>query len=74
MRGWFETLDYRFEPYEQWQADGFEWIINIPVRCEKYDCILVRGIEGEAELRDVLFQVLKRGRIQRLKLRVDCRM
>jgi predicted NACHT family NTPase len=54
MRGWFETLDYRFEPYEQWQADGFEWILNIPVRRGRYDRILVRGIEGEAELRDVM--------------------
>lgn len=54
MRGWFETLDYRFEPYEQWQVDGFEWIINIPVRRGRYDRILVRGIEGEAELRDVM--------------------
>ncbi|MGG6268505.1 hypothetical protein ACQ4M3_25275 [Leptolyngbya sp. AN03gr2] len=55
MRGWFETLDYRFEPYEQWQADSFEWIINIPVRRGRYDRILVQGIEGEAELRDLLF-------------------
>lgn len=54
MRGWFETLDYRFELYEQWQVDGFEWIINIPVRRGRYDRILVRGIEGEAELRDVM--------------------
>ena len=54
MRGWFETLGYRFEPYEQWQADGFEWILNIPVRRGRYDRILVRGIEGEAELRDVM--------------------
>lgn len=60
MRGWFETLDYRFEPYERWQTDGFEWILNIPVRRGRYDHILVRGIEGEAELRDVLFQVLKK--------------
>jgi predicted NACHT family NTPase len=54
MRGWFETLGYRFEAYELWQASAFEWIINIPVRRGRYDRILVRGIEGEAELRDVM--------------------
>ena len=54
MRGWFEILGYRFEAYEHWQVDGFEWILNIPVRRGRYDRILVRGIEGEAELRDVL--------------------
>jgi hypothetical protein len=47
------------EAYELWQANAFEWIINIPVRRGRYDRILVRGIEGKAELRDVLFQVLK---------------
>jgi predicted NACHT family NTPase len=53
MRGWFETLGFRFEPYEVWEADYFEWIINIPVRRGRYDRILVRGIDGEAGLPDV---------------------
>jgi WD40 repeat protein len=54
MRGWFETLGYRFEKYEIWQDSYFEWIINIPVRRNRYDRILVRGIAGEAGLADVM--------------------
>ncbi|MDA0269011.1 MAG: NACHT domain-containing protein, partial [Cyanobacteria bacterium] len=50
MRGWFETLGFRFETHEVWQDDYFEWIINIPVRRGRYDRILVRGIDGEAGL------------------------
>ena len=53
MRGWFETLGYRFERYEVWEDAYFEWIVNIPVRRNRYDRILVRGIEGEAGTRDV---------------------
>ncbi|MEM9008956.1 MAG: NACHT domain-containing protein [Cyanobacteria bacterium P01_F01_bin.86] len=53
MRGWFETLGFRFESHEVWQDDYFEWIINIPIRRGRYDRILVRGIDGEAGLRDV---------------------
>jgi predicted NACHT family NTPase len=53
MRGWFETLGFRLETHEVWQDDYFEWIINIPVRRGRYDRILVRGIDGEAGLRDV---------------------
>lgn len=53
MRGWFETLGFRFESHEVWQDDYFEWIINIPVRRGRYDRILVRGIDGEAGLSDV---------------------
>jgi predicted NACHT family NTPase len=53
MRGWFETLGYRFERYEVWEDSYFEWIINIPVRRNRYDRILVRGIDGEAGFRDV---------------------
>jgi predicted NACHT family NTPase len=54
MRGWFETLGYRFELAEVWADDYFEWILNIPVRRNRFDRILVRGIAGEAGLRDVL--------------------
>jgi len=53
MKGWFETLGYRFEPYEAWQDDYFEWVIDIPVRRGRYDRILVRGIDGEVGLRDI---------------------
>lgn len=53
MRGWFETLGYRFEKYEVWEDSYFEWIINIPVRRNRYDRILVRGIEGEAGFNNV---------------------
>ncbi|WP_265234497.1 NACHT domain-containing protein [Lyngbya sp. CCAP 1446/10] len=54
VRGWFETLNYQFEKYEIWEDNYFEWIINVPVRRKKYDRILVRGIAGEAGLRDIL--------------------
>jgi len=54
MRGWFETLGYRFEKYELWEDNYFEWIINIPVRRNRYDRILVRGIKGEVRLSDVI--------------------
>ncbi len=53
LRGWFETLDYRFEPYQVWEEDYFEQIINIPAR-RGFDRILVRGIAGEAQLADVV--------------------
>ncbi len=53
MKGWFETLGYRFESHEIWQDDYFEWVINIPVRRGRYDRVLVRGIDGEAGLRDI---------------------
>ncbi|NMF63172.1 NACHT domain-containing protein [Brasilonema octagenarum] len=54
MQGWFETLGYRFEKYEVWEDNYFEWIIDIPARRNRYDRILVRGIEGEAGLSDVM--------------------
>ncbi|GJD22824.1 WD-40 repeat protein [Rivularia sp. IAM M-261] len=54
MRGWFETLGYRFEKQEVWRQDFFEWIINIPVRRNRYDRVLIRGIAGEAQVNDVL--------------------
>jgi WD40 repeat protein len=53
IRSWFEILGYRFESYERWEADYFEWVIDIPVRRGRYDRILVRGIDGEAGVRDV---------------------
>lgn len=37
MRGWLETLGYKFEKQEIWRQDFFEWIINIPVRRNRYD-------------------------------------
>lgn len=52
MRGWFETLGYRSENNDIRVDDYFEWIINVPAR-RGYDRILVRGIEGLAEMSDV---------------------
>ncbi|MGB7892714.1 MAG: NACHT domain-containing protein [Microcoleus sp.] len=53
VRGWFETLSYKFETYHISEDNYFEWIINVPVRRNRYDRILVRGIAGEAGLRDI---------------------
>ena len=53
MMGWFKTLGYQFEGYEVWQDSYFEWIINIPIRRNRYDRILVRGMTGEIGLKDV---------------------
>ena len=52
LRGWFETLGYQFESYQVWEADYFEWIIKIQGR-RRFDRILVRGIDGEAEIGDL---------------------
>lgn len=54
MKGWFETLGYRFEKHELWEDNYFEWVIHIPVRRNRYDRVLVRGIAGEAGLSDVM--------------------
>ncbi len=54
MRGWLETLGYKFEKQEIWSQEYFEWIINIPVRRNRYDRVLIRGIAGEAQVSDVL--------------------
>ncbi|NJR70467.1 MAG: NACHT domain-containing protein [Synechococcales cyanobacterium CRU_2_2] len=53
LREWFEILGYRFESYERWEADHFEWVINIPVRRGRYDRVLVRGVDGEVGVQDV---------------------
>ncbi|MEG5001398.1 NACHT domain-containing protein [Microcoleus sp. B4-D4] len=53
VRGWFETLSYKFETYQISEDNYFEWIINVPVRRNRYDRILVRGIAGEAGLKDI---------------------
>ncbi len=54
VRGWFETLNYQFETYQISEDNYFEWIIDVPVRRKKYDRILVRGIAGEAGVKDIL--------------------
>ncbi len=53
MRDWFEILGYKFESYEVWTVDYFEWVIDIRVRRGRYDRILVRGIDGEAGVKDL---------------------
>jgi len=52
MKGWFETLGYKFDSYNVEEDNYFEWIINIPAR-RGYDRILVRAVEGEGKLSDV---------------------
>jgi predicted NACHT family NTPase len=54
MRGWFETLGYRFEKYEVWQDSYFEWIVNIQIWRNRYERFLIRGIAGEAGFADVM--------------------
>lgn len=55
IRGWFETLGYRFEKYETWGDNYFESIINVPTRRNRYDRILIRGVAGEVGLKDVTY-------------------
>ncbi|BCL34375.1 pentapeptide repeat-containing protein [Nostoc sp. MS1] len=52
LRDWFNSLGYKFEQPEVLEAEYFEWIINIPKR-RGYDRILIRGVEGEANINDV---------------------
>jgi hypothetical protein len=52
LKGWFQSLGYRFESYEVYDPTYFEWIVNIPAR-RGYDRVLVRGISGEAGLRQL---------------------
>jgi len=51
LHNWFEAL-YDFEREDVWESDYFEWIIQVPAR-RRYDRILVRGIEGEANINDL---------------------
>ncbi len=52
LRAWFQALGYSFESHDV-QEDGYsEWVIRIPAR-RGYDRILVKCIEGQAELEDI---------------------
>ena len=51
LHNWFDAL-YDFEREDVWESDYFEWIIQVPAR-RRYDRILVRGIEGEANINDL---------------------
>ncbi|NEQ67596.1 MAG: hypothetical protein F6K21_19235 [Symploca sp. SIO2D2] len=53
IRSWFKALKYDIESYQVEGDTYFELIINIPAR-RGYDRILVRGVEGEAKLADVV--------------------
>ena len=53
LRVWFETLGYGFEGYEVWEEDYFSQVITVPAR-RGYDRILVRGVAGEAGLKDLV--------------------
>ena len=46
-------MGYRFERYEVWQDDYFEWILNVPVIRRRYYRVVVRGMTGEVGLKDV---------------------
>ena len=51
LRKWFEA-SYKFEDYKVEKKDYFEWIVQVPKR-RGYDRILVRGVEGEANLKNL---------------------
>ena len=54
MRGWFETLGYRFEKHSVWETDFFEWVVNIQIwRLSRYERFVIRGIAGEANVNHV---------------------
>ncbi len=53
LQGWFKTLGYQFEKYQVWNPDYFEFIIKIQGR-RRFDRILIRGIDGEAEISDLM--------------------
>jgi WD40 repeat protein len=53
MRGWFETLGYRFEKYEVWNQEYFEWVVNIQIWRNRYERFVIRGIAGEAGINHV---------------------
>ena len=54
LKDWFSVLGYGFEEsHEVWTEFYFEFLITIPVRRKRYDRIVVRGIDGEADLADV---------------------
>ena len=52
MRGWFKAIKYDFEDYEVFSENYFEWIINV-TNDWGYDRILVRGVAGEANIKDL---------------------
>ncbi len=52
MRAWFKALGYVFESYTVRAEEHFEWIVNVP-NWRGNERILVRGIEGEAEISDL---------------------
>ncbi|MEB3339174.1 NACHT domain-containing protein [Okeania sp.] len=55
MREWFEILGYQFTDYHRENKKGkrwFEWTIKIKTR-RGHDRILIRGLEGEAEIYDL---------------------
>jgi WD40 repeat protein len=51
---WLTALRYEFEAYEDLQPEYCDWIIRIPIRRGRFDRILIRGIESEAKVLDLL--------------------
>lgn len=62
LRAWFTILNYRFERHAAYTEDSFEWMIEVPVRRNRYDRVVVRGVSGEAELSDL--QALRQSVVQ----------
>jgi hypothetical protein len=50
LRGWCAALGYGIEREIDRSDESFEWLMNIPER-RRYTRVLVRGVEGEADLR-----------------------
>ena len=51
---WFAVLEYdRVPGYEKWDADYFEWKIDVPMGRRRVSRTLVRGMAGEVEMADV---------------------
>ena len=54
LDAWFEVLGYGTEEAHRVSGDKyFERMITIPIRRQRYDRVVVRGIEGEAGLSDL---------------------
>lgn len=52
LRGWLGTLGYGVERGEMRENQYFEWVISVPAR-RGYERVVVRGIEGEAQIPDL---------------------
>jgi predicted NACHT family NTPase len=51
---WLTALRYEFEDYRDLQPEYCDWIIRIPVRRGRFARIVIRGVESEAKVLDLL--------------------